>query len=138
MAYKNLREESHRLQKLRNELETGLLKIELAIMNSSAPERLPNTVHVSFPYVDGNNLLTALSRQIAVSNGSACSSASVEPSHVLIAMGVERSLAYASLRLSIGRYTTANDIEKAIEIITNEVNKQREQNILWERRTETL
>lgn len=138
LAYKNLREESHRLQKLRNELETGLLKIELAIMNSSAPERLPNTVHVSFPYVDGNNLLTALSRQIAVSNGSACSSASVEPSHVLIAMGVERSLAYASLRLSIGRYTTANDIEKAIEIITNEVNKQREQNILWERRTETL
>lgn len=135
LAYSNLTAETQRLETLRNKLETGLLKIELAILNSSAPNRLPNTVHVSFPYVDGNNLLTALSRQIAVSNGSACSSSSVEPSHVLMAMGVERSLAYASLRLSIGRYTTANDIEKAIEIITNEVNKQREQNILWERRS---
>ena len=134
LAYENLNVENQRLETLRNSLETGLLKIELAISNSTTPQRLPNTVHVSFPYVDGENLLTALSTQIAVSNGSACNSASVEPSHVLTAMGVERSLAYASLRLSIGRYTMENDVEKAIEIITNEVAKQRESNILWERR----
>ena len=134
MANDNLKVEIERLETLRNKLEKGLLKIELAISNSTTPQRLPNTVHISFPYVDGANLLMALSRQIAVSNGSACNSASVEPSHVLTAMGVERSLAYASLRLSIGRYTTATDIEKAIEIITNEVAKQRESNILWERR----
>jgi cysteine desulfurase len=134
LAYSNLKKEILRLETLRNKLETGLLKIELAISNSMAPQRLPNTAHISFPYVDGANLLTALSRQIAVSNGSACNSASVEPSHVLIAMGIDRSLAYASLRLSIGRYTTEEDIDKAIEIITKEVKKQREQNILWERR----
>lgn len=134
LAYENLREEAQRLETLRDTQEVGLLEIELAVSNSTAPQRLPNTVHVSFPYVDGAKLLTALSRQIAVSNGSACNSASLEPSHVLTAMGVERSLAYASLRLSIGRYTTESDIEKAIEIVTNEVAKQRESNILWERR----
>lgn len=134
LAYNNLNIETQRLETLRNKLETGLLKIELSISNSTTPQRLPNTVHISIPYVDGANLLTALSRQIAVSNGSACNSASVEPSHVLTAMGVERSLAYASLRLSIGRFTTSDEIEKAIDIITNEVNKQREQNILWERK----
>ena len=131
LGYKNLDAETKRLETLRDTLEAGLLEIELAVSNSKTTHRLPNTVHISFPYVDGANLLTALSRQIAVSNGSACNSASVEPSHVLMAMGVERSLAYASLRLSIGRYTTTNDIEKAIEIVTTEVTKQRENNILW-------
>ncbi len=134
LAYENLDTETKRLETLRDTLEAGLLKIELAVSNSTSSQRLPNTVHISFPYVDGANLLTALSRQIAVSNGSACNSASVEPSHVLMAMGVARSLAYASLRLSIGRFTTTNDIEKAIEILTTEVTKQRENNILWERR----
>lgn len=135
LASINLQEESQRLKALRAKLEAGLLEIELAVSNNRTSSRLPNTVHVSFPFVDGANLLTALSRQIAVSNGSACNSASVEPSHVLTAMGVERSLAYASLRLSIGRYTTESDIEKAVEIVTNEVSKQREANILWERRS---
>jgi cysteine desulfurase len=134
LAYANFDAEMQQMHTLRDQLETGLLEIELAISNTNTPERLPNTVHVSFPYVDGASLLTALSRQIAVSNGSACNSASIEPSHVLLAMGVERSLAYASLRLSIGRYTSSEDVEKAIEIISSEVLKQRESNILWERR----
>tara|TARA_R110001592_G_scaffold85144_3_gene251448 strand:+ start:4317 stop:5492 length:1176 start_codon:yes stop_codon:yes gene_type:complete len=134
LANENFHVETERLKTLRNKLETGLLKIDLAISNSKTPLRLPNTVHISFPYVDGTTLLTALSGKIALSNGSACNSASIEPSHVLTAMGIERSLAYASLRLSIGRFTTSNDIEKAIEIISNEVATQREQNILWERR----
>ena len=134
LANSNLKEEIHRLENLRNQLEAGLLKIEMIVSNNKSSERLPNTVHISFPYVDGANFLTALSRQIAVSNGSACNSASVEPSHVLTAMGIERNLAYASLRLSIGRYTTEGDVKKAIEILTQEVTKQRESNILWERR----
>tara|TARA_R110002074_G_scaffold203432_10_gene371428 strand:+ start:17741 stop:18916 length:1176 start_codon:yes stop_codon:yes gene_type:complete len=134
LANENFHVETERLKTLRNKLETGLLKIDLAISNSKTPLRLPNTVHISFPYVDGTTLLTALSGKIALSNGSACNSASIEPSHVLTAMGIERSLAYASLRLSIGRFTTSNGIEKAIEIISNEVATQREQNILWERR----
>ncbi|MFS4492349.1 cysteine desulfurase family protein [Maribacter sp. 2308TA10-17] len=134
LAFTNLGTEKKRLENLRNQLEAGLLEIEMAVSNSVNSERLPNTVHISFPFVDGANLLTALSRQIAISNGSACNSASVEPSHVLTAMGIERSLAYASLRLSIGRYTTEKDIKNAVEIITKEVAKQREANILWERR----
>ncbi len=134
LAHANLEEEIQRLETLRNALEVGLLEIELTVSNNANGERLPNTVHVSFPYVDGASLLTALSRKIAVSNGSACNSASVEPSHVLTAMGIERSLAYASIRLSIGRYTSEKDIEKAIEIVANEVTNQRESNILWERR----
>ena len=134
LAHKNLEMESVRLKTLRDQLEAGLLKIDLAILNSTCEPRLPNTVHISFPYVDGASLLNALSNQIAVSNGSACNSASVEPSHVLLAMGIEPSLAYASLRLSMGKYTTRNDIKKAIEIITKEVAEQRENNILWERR----
>ncbi len=134
LAYENQDSEKKRLENLRDQLEAGLLEIELVVSNSKTAQRLPNTVHVSFPFVDGANLLIALSRQIAVSNGSACNSASVEPSHVLTAMGIECSLAYASLRLSIGRYTSENDIEKAIAIITTAVSKQRESNILWERR----
>ncbi len=135
LSDQNFDREKQRLEVLRDKLEAGLLKIEMAISNSKATQRLPNTVHISFPYVDGASLLTALGRQIAVSNGSACNSASVEPSHVLTAMGIERTLAYASLRLSIGRYTTEKDVEKAIEIVKSEVLKQRENNILWDRRT---
>ena len=134
LAYKNLNEETHRLEYLRNKLEAGLLQVETAISNNNGSQRLPNTIHMSFPYVDGASLLTALGTKIAISNGSACNSASVEPSHVLTAMGIERSLAFGSLRLSIGKYTSESDIEKAIEIITEEVAKQRDTNILWERR----
>lgn len=134
LAIENLAEEQVRLRSLRDKLDQGLLEIELAISNNAAVKRLPNTAHFSFPYVDGASLLSALSREIAVSNGSACNSASVEPSHVLISMGVERSLAYASIRLSLGVYTKNEDVEKAIEIITAAVGALRENNILWERR----
>jgi cysteine desulfurase len=129
-----LKEESLRLQTLRDRLDKGLSCIELAVSNNRGTRRLPNTSHFSFPYVDGALLLTALGRKIAVSNGSACNSASVEPSHVLISMGIERSLAYASLRLSIGRFTSEADIDSAIEIISTTVDEQRKNNIMWERR----
>lgn len=133
-AVQTLPQELPRLKNLRDRLDEGLSAIELAISNNQSAERLPNTSHFSFPYVDGTNLLNALSTKIAVSNGSACNSASVEPSHVLLAMGVERSLAYASLRLSIGRYTRQEDIDKAVAIISEAVSRERESNILWERR----
>jgi len=135
LAYHDLILENTRIAELRNVLEAGLLNVEMAISNTiNSQQRLPNTLHISFPYVDGATLLTALSGKIAVSNGSACNAASVEPSHVALAMGITKSLAYASLRLSIGRHTTKDDIVKAIAIISQEVAKQRESNILWERR----
>lgn len=133
-ACTGLEEERERLRSLRDRLDEGLMEIDMAVSNNHAVERLPNTSHFSFRYADGASLLTALSRKIAVSNGSACNSASVEPSHVLLAMGVEPSMAYASLRLSLGRFTTAVDVDKAIDIIKEAVAEQRENNILWERR----
>lgn len=134
LAYNNFEQETRRLTHLRNKLEASLLKIEMVVSNNIDSERLPNTVHVSIPYVDGGNLINALGVRMAISNGSACNSASIEPSHVLTAMGIKPRVAFASLRLSIGKYTTESDIEKAAEIITAEVAKQRERNILWERR----
>ena len=133
-AVSDLAATAERFAGLQDRLDRGLLSIEQAISNNRGVARLPNTSHIYFPFVDGEQLLTALSGKIAVSNGSACNSASVEPSHVLLAMGVERSLAYASLRLSIGRNTTEEDIDRAVEIISGVVASQRENNILWDRR----
>lgn len=133
-AFSDLEGEIQRQQALRDRLDRGLMSIELAVSNNRSAGRLPNTSHFSFPYVDGANLLKTLGSKIAVSNGSACNSAAVEPSHVLIAMGIERSLAFASIRLSLGRDTTEEDIDRAIEIISDAVTAEREKNILWERR----
>ncbi len=134
IAYKTLDDEIERLSLLKTKLEKGLLFIECSFLNSKTRQSLPNTVNISFQYVDGASLLRSLSKYIAVSNGSACNSASVEPSHVLIAMGIKPDIAYASLRLSIGRYTTEEEIKKAIAIIKKEIALQRDSNILWERR----
>lgn len=134
LAQVNLGDEHARLSDLRNRLESGLMRIELANSNSRAENRLPNTTNVSFSYVDGFKLLSALSKTIAVSNGSACNSSNEDPSHVLMAMGVNRDLAFSSMRISLGRYTTESEVDRAIEIIHEEVTKQRADNILWERR----
>ncbi len=134
VAYATLEKEKIRTEVLRNRLEKGLLAIDLSVSNCRSDMRLPNTVNISFPFVDGASLLSALSKTIAVSNGSACNSASVEPSHVLVAMGISPTIAFASLRLSLGRNTTEEDISMAIAVISEEVKKQRENNILWERR----
>lgn len=134
LAYANLAQEQARLTELRNRLESGLMHIELSNSNSRAEHRLPNTTNVSFSYVDGFKLLSALSRNIAVSNGSACNSSNEDPSHVLRAMGLNPDLAFSSMRISLGRYTTESEVDRAIEIISEEVAKQRADNILWERR----
>ena len=134
LAEKSLAEETKRLKVLRNQLQKGLSAIEESIVNGENVSRLPNTLHMSFKYIDGENLLRALSRFLAVSNGSACNSAEVNPSHVLTAMSIPATLAFSSLRFSIGRFTTTEDIKNTINIVTREVAKQRESNILWERR----
>lgn len=134
LAHANLAVEQVRLSALRDRLEAGLMHIELSNSNSRAERRLPNTTNVSFSYVDGFKLLSALSKNIAVSNGSACNSSNEDPSHVLRAMGVNHDLAFSSLRISLGRYTTESEVDRAIEVIHEEVARQRENNILWERR----
>lgn len=135
LCYALGKEEQHRLMNLRNKLETGLLEIDGAFSNSTAIERLPNTSNISFTFVDGFKLLSALSKYMAVSNGSACNSANENPSHVLLAMGVDPNLAFSSIRFSIGRLTTDAEIDKVIHIIQLELAKQRDNNILWERRS---
>ncbi|MBR9920474.1 MAG: cysteine desulfurase [Bacteroidetes bacterium] len=132
LALQQLDQENTRLKNLKDQLEKELQTIPEIQINGMDIARLANTTNVSFPFVDGKNLLRSLSRKIAVSNGSACNSAAEFPSHVLIAMGLEEPLAFASLRISLGRKTTGEDLQKAIKYIKEAVNKQRENNILWE------
>ena len=134
LALKQQQEITVRLSQLRNHLQEGLSTIEESVVNCASVNRLPNTLNMSFKYVDGQQLLRALSRHLAISNGSACNSAAVNPSHVLTAMGISKALAFSSLRFSLGKYTTAQEIEKTIAIVIEEVAKQRASNILWERR----
>lgn len=134
LALEDLSESNKHLEELRDYVEQQLLEIEGTTLNGAKAQRIPGTTNISFEFVDGTNLLRALSTKIALSNGSACNSASVEPSHVLTAMGVKRELAFASLRIGLGKYTTKSVVEAAVNIIKNEVAKQRENNIFWERR----
>ena len=134
LAHSLQKEEHIRLQALRNNLELGLSSIEVSQVNGKGADRLPNTLNMSFDFIDGEQLLRGLSRHIAVSNGSACNSGSTSPSHVLTAMGVPESYAFASLRFSLGRYTTQEDVEKTIAVVKEEVERQRAHSVLWERR----
>lgn len=134
LVYKNLLDDNKRLSQLRDLLETQLLRIEMSYSNGYSAPRLPNTCNISFAYVNGANLLRTLSKDMAVSNGSACNAASENPSHVLSAMDIAPDLAYSSLRLSLGKNTMESDILKAVTIIQTEVSLLRESNILWERR----
>jgi len=134
LSQHDLLNESNRLERLRKQLEDGLLDIELSFSNGNSAPRLPNTCNVSFAFVNGASLLRGLSKDLAISNGSACNASSENPSHVLTAMRIGSDLAFSSLRFSLGKYTSEGDINKVIKIVRKEVNLQRENNILWERR----
>lgn len=114
-----------RLEFLRNRLEKGLLAIEGTSVNGSVEHRLPNVTNIAFRYTEGNALLTALNQDIAVSSGSACTSALPEPSHVLTAMGLSEELAHSSLRFSVSRFTTEEEIDHAVKAVTATVLAQR-------------
>lgn len=115
--------EIKRLSALRNRLEEGILKqISTVKLNGNRQNRLPNTTNISFGKIDGEQLLMNLN-EIAVSNGSACNSASTEPSYVLKAMGLDDESAYSSVRFSLGRMTQESDIDLAIEHVVNVVEK---------------
>jgi cysteine desulfurase len=117
--------EIKRLSELRNRLEAGILKqISTAKLNGNRQNRLPNTTNISFGKIDGEQLLMNLN-EIAVSNGSACNSASTEPSYVLKAMGLDDESAYSSVRFSLGRMTQESDIDLAIEHVVNVVEKMK-------------
>jgi cysteine desulfurase len=118
--------EAARVAVLRNRLEAGLLVIEGARVNGSREFRLPHTTNISFPGVDGEALLADLGKDVALSSGSACTSASMEPSYVLKALGVEDHLAHSSLRLGLGRFTREEEVDYAIGRIRETIAKLRE------------
>lgn len=133
IAQSEFNEETTKIKLLRDQLWKGINQIESVHLNGDWSKRIANNINVGFDYVDGESLLMAL-QDIAVSTGSACTSASLEPSHVLLAMGVPALLAHASLRLSIGRFTTTEEIEFAIDVIQEGVARLRNLSPLWEER----
>lgn len=117
--------------RLRDRLERELLKIEESYVNGSREHRLPHVTNISFKYVEGEGLMMGV-KDLAVSSGSACTSASLEPSYVLKALGLSDDLAHSSLRFGLSRFTTDEQIDYAISHVTEAVNKLREMSPLWE------
>jgi cysteine desulfurase len=124
--------DAKRLSALRDKLENGLMKLEEAYVNGSKQYRLPHVTNISFKYVEGEGLLMGFNKDIALSSGSACTSASLEPSYVLKALGLGDDLAHSSLRFGLGRFTTEDQIDYTIDAVTKTVNKLREMSPLWE------
>jgi cysteine desulfurase len=128
----DMQEDTKRISKMRDHLETELLKLEEAYVNGSREHRLPHVSNISFKHVEGEGLLMGFNKNIALSSGSACTSASLEPSYVLKALGLGDDLAHSSLRFGLGRFTTEDQIEYTIKAISETVLKLREMSPLWE------
>ncbi len=124
--------DAKRLQILRDKLEAALLQVEESYLNGHKQNRLPHVTNISFKHVEGEGLLMGFNKNIALSSGSACTSASLEPSYVLKALGLGDDLAHSSLRFGLGRFTTEDQIDYTIEAISNTVHKLREMSPLWE------
>ena len=132
LARLEMEKDAERLSKLRDKLEHALLSLEEAHLNTSKESRLPHVTNISFKYVEGEGLLMGFNKNIALSSGSACTSASLEPSYVLKALGLGDDLAHSSLRFGLGRYTTEEQIDYTIEQVSKTVNRLREMSPLWE------
>ncbi|MBW4047565.1 MAG: IscS subfamily cysteine desulfurase [Proteobacteria bacterium] len=123
--------EIERVRMLQRRLLDGIMDIQEVYINGNLEHRVPHNVNASFNFVEGESLIMAI-KGIAVSSGSACTSASLEPSYVLRALGRSDELAHSSLRMTIGRFTTAEDIDFAISVLKEKVAKLRELSPLWE------
>jgi cysteine desulfurase len=124
--------DSKRISILRDKLETELMKLEEAYINGSTEYRLPHVTNISFKHVEGEGLLMGFNKNIALSSGSACTSASLEPSYVLKALGLGDDLAHSSLRFGLGRFTSEDQIDYTIKAISETVLRLREMSPLWE------
>lgn len=124
--------DTKRISVLRDKLENALLQLEEAYVNGSREHRLPHVSNISFKYVEGEGLMMGFNKNIALSSGSACTSASLEPSYVLKALGLGDDLAHSSLRFGLGRFTTEEQIDYTIKAVSETVLKLREMSPLWE------
>lgn len=131
LARLEMQSDTERIIKMRDRLENSLLTLEESYLNGSKEHRLPHTTNISFKYVEGEGLMMAI-KDIAVSSGSACTSASLEPSYVLKSLGLDDELAHSSLRFGLSRYTTDEEIDFTIKCVTDAVNRLRDMSPLWE------
>ena len=131
IARLEMAEENARIRTLHDRLLNGLQKIEETYVNGDLTKRVPHNLNISFNYVEGESLIMAI-KGIAVSSGSACTSASLEPSYVLRALGRTDELAHSSIRFSIGRFTTEADVDYTINLLAEKIGKLRELSPLWE------
>ncbi len=131
LCMNEMEEEAKRLSKMRDRLEAELLKVEESYVNGSVEHRLPHVTNISFKHVEGEGLMMGI-KDLAVSSGSACTSASLEPSYVLKNLGLDDDLAHSSLRFGLGRFTTDEEIDYAIDHVSKAVNKLRDMSPLWE------
>ena len=132
LCMNEMESEAARLSKMRDRLENSLMELEETYVNGSTDHRLPHVSNISFKYVEGEGLMMGFNKNIALSSGSACTSASLEPSYVLKALGLGDDLAHSSLRFGLGRFTTDDQIDFTIDAIKTTVTKLREMSPLWE------
>ncbi|RYV01804.1 IscS subfamily cysteine desulfurase [Shewanella sp. OPT22] len=131
IANADMNKDNDRIRHLRDKLWAGIKDIEETFINGDAEQRYCGSLNVSFNFVEGESLMMAL-KDLAVSSGSACTSASLEPSYVLRALGLNDEMAHSSIRFSIGRFTTEEDIDYSIDIINKSIGKLRDMSPLWE------
>lgn len=131
LAREEMGVENERVRMLRDRLLKGLSDIDQVFINGDMEQRVPHNLNISFAYIEGESMLMAI-KDLAVSSGSACTSASLEPSYVLRALGREDELAHSSIRFTLGRFTTLEEIDYAIKLLHEKIGKLRELSPLWE------
>ncbi|MBN9686796.1 IscS subfamily cysteine desulfurase [Corallococcus sp. NCSPR001] len=132
VAKLDLPEESARLFRLRERLRTGIMEqLDMVTVNGSLEHRMPGSLNISFSYVEGEALMMSI-KDVAVSSGSACTSASLEPSYVLRALGVEEDMAHSSIRFGLGRFNTEEEVDFVIRLVVDKVRKLRDMSPLYE------
>jgi cysteine desulfurase len=131
IAREEMATENERIRALRDKLYKGLSELEETVVNGDMDQRIPGNLNISFAYVEGESMMMAI-KDVAVSSGSACTSASLEPSYVLKALGRNDELAHSSIRFTIGRFTTEEEIDYTINLVKQQVSKLREMSPLWE------
>jgi len=133
IAKNEMAQDAERLSRLRDRLEIALRgNLEEVYINGNTEHRMPHVTNLSFKHVEGEGLMMTFNQNIAVSSGSACTSASLEPSYVLVALGLGDDLAHSSIRFSLGRFTTEEDVDFAVQAITAGVNHMRDLSPIWE------
>ena len=132
IAREEMADESARITRLRDRLLDGVKDMEEVYINGDMEHRIPGNVNISFNYVEGESLIMAL-KDLAVSSGSACTSGSLEPSHVLLAMGLCHEIAHGSLRITLGKSNTKEEINYLLEVLPEIVNKLRSMSPLYDR-----